>query len=154
MTKLNLSQAAKVVGKNRVTLWRHINAGKLSAERDRDGNPLVDTSELLRVYGEMKTVATPTIKKKQQHETPSYDELLELIKALKDEQSEMKEIILDLRNRLEHKPEPASAANDNVTNSKPEDDPEWPKEARSFADIAKREEIREKYNSPDDAQKE
>lgn len=58
MAKLNLSQAAKIVGRNRTTLWRHINNGKLSIERDRDGNPLVDTSELLRVYGEMKLDAT------------------------------------------------------------------------------------------------
>lgn len=152
MTKLNLSQAARVVGKSRVTLWRHIKSGKLSAERDRDGNPLVDTSELLRVYGEMKATATPKTKIKQQLETLPYHELLELIRDLKNEQFEMKKIILDLRNRIEHKP--VSDEHDNVTNSKPEDDPEWPKEALSFADIAKREEIREKYNSPDDAQKE
>jgi hypothetical protein len=145
MPKLNLSQAAKAVGKNRVTLWRHINSGKLSAERDRDGNPLVDTSELLRVYGEIKQPATPRDTKKQQHETPAYDELLKLIKELKKEQSEMKEVIFDLRNRLEYKPESTSKTHEKVTNSKPEDDPEWPKEALTFADIAKRNEIRKKY---------
>ncbi|MGX2962143.1 MerR family transcriptional regulator [Shewanella sp. FeAMO] len=154
MAKLNLSQAAKVVNKSRVTIWRHIKSGKLSAERDRDGNPLVDTSELLRVYGEMKVIATPKTKTKQQLETPHYHDLLELIRDLKNEQFEMKEIILDLRNRIEHKPASASDEHDNVTNSKPEDDPEWPKEALSFADIAKREEIREKYNFPDNARKE
>jgi hypothetical protein len=145
MTKLNLSQAAKAVGKNRVTLWRHINTGKLSAERDRDGNPLVDTSELLRVYGELKKHATPSNSKKQQSETPSYDELLLLVKELRNEQSEMKEIILDLRNRLEYKPASTPDKHENVTNSRPEDDPEWPKEAITFADIAKRSELRRKY---------
>lgn len=145
MAKLNLSQAAKVVGKNRVTLWRHINTGKLSAERDQDGNPLVDTSELLRVYGELKKSVTPSNTKKQQHETPSYNELLLLVMELKEEQSEMKEIILDLRNRLEYKPASTPDKHEKVTDSKPEDDPEWPKEARSFADIAKRNELRKRY---------
>lgn len=146
MTKLNLSQAAKAVGKNRVTLWRHINNGKLSAERDRDGNPLVDTSELLRVYGELKNSATPRNSKKQQHETPSYDELLLLVKELKKEQSDMKEIILELKNRIEYKPKIAQEKHEIVTNSNPEDDPEWPKDAITFADISKRNELREKYN--------
>jgi len=147
MTKLNLSQAAKVVGKNRVTLWRHINTGKLSAERDRDGNPLVDTSELLRVYGELKKPATPSNNKKQQSETPSYDELLLLIKELKEEQSEMKEIILDLRNRLEYKPVAAQPEDEKVTNSNPEDDPEWPQEIKSFADILLRDQIKKRYRT-------
>lgn len=145
MTKLNLSQAAKAVGKNRVTIWRHINTGKLSAERDRDGNPLVDTSELLRVYGEIKKPATPSNTKKQQHETPSYNELLLLVKDLKEAQSEMKEIILELKNRLEYKPV-VSNHHEKVTKSRPEDDPEWPKEAITFADIAKRNEIRKKHD--------
>lgn len=146
MAKLNLSQAAKAVGKNRVTLWRHINTGKLSAERDRDGNPLVDTSELLRVYGEIKEPATHRNTKKQQLETVAYDELLLLVKELREEQSEMKKIILDLTNRLEYKSVAPIVKDENVTESKPEDDPDWPKEALTFADIAKRNEIRKKYD--------
>lgn len=145
MAKLNLSQAAKAVGKSRVTLWRHINTGKLSAERDRDGNPLVDTSELLRVYGEIKNSATPRNTKNKHHETPSYDELLLLVKALKEEQSEMKEIILDLKNRLEYKPTPTQETHEKVTNSRPENDLEWPKVALTIADITKRNDIRKKY---------
>jgi len=147
MAKLNLSQAAKAVGKNRVTLWRHINTGKLSAERGRDGNPLVDTSELLRVYGELKEFATPRNSKKKRDETPSYEELVRLVSELKKDQSEMKSIILDLRNRLEYTPieNTKSPSLDSVSKSKCEDDPEWPKSAKSFADLLKRNEIRMGY---------
>ena len=147
MAKLNLSQAAKAVGKSRVTLWRHINTGKLSAERDHDGNPLVDTSELLRVYGELKINATPGNSKKKQHETPSYDELLSLIKELKKDQFEMKEIILDLKNRLEYKPTNSPNEDEKVTNSIAEDDPEWPQEVSSFADILLRNKIKLRYRN-------
>lgn len=138
MAKLNLSQASKLVGKNRTTLWRHISSGRLSAENDRNGKPLVDTSELLRVYGEFEKNATPQKEEMQHHATPSYEELLTLIKELKKEQEEMKSMLQNFQNRLEHKPE---------ENLRPEDDPQWPREVNSFADIALRNEIKAKYQS-------
>lgn len=142
MAKLNLSQAAKAVGKNRVTIWRHINSGKLSAEKDRDGNPLVDTSELLRVYGELKSNATRSNTKKQHDETPSYEELLLLVKEMRREQSEMKEMISTLQNRLEHK-QPIPSHNEGI--SRAEQDPSWPKNIETMQDIVIRKELREKY---------
>lgn len=145
MAKLNLSQAAKIVGRNRTTLWRHINNGKLSIERDRDGNPLVDTSELLRVYGEMKLDATLEQEKKHHNETPSYDELFQLVQEMKKEQSEMRLLILELSNRLEYKSEKPADTIESVTNSNPELDPEWPKEVKTLADITLRNEIKAKY---------
>ncbi|MDT3309704.1 hypothetical protein [Shewanella vaxholmensis] len=145
MAKLNLSQAAKIVGRNRTTLWRHINNGKLSIERDRDGNPLVDTSELLRVYGEMKLDATLEQEEKHHNETPSYDELFQLVQEMKKEQSEMRLLILELSNRLEYKSEKPADTIESVTNSNPELDPEWPKEVQTFADITLRNEIKAKY---------
>lgn len=144
MAKLNLSQAAKAVGKNRVTLWRHINSGKLSAERDRDGNPLVDTSELIRVYGEIRQPATPRNTAKQQRETPTYDELLSLITELKKEQKEMKELLINLQNRLEHK-SPQNELKSVLLKKTAEDDPSWPKTVETMQDLIKRKELREIY---------
>lgn len=142
MAKLNLSQAAKAVGKNRVTIWRHINSGKVSAERDRDGNPFIDTSELLRAYGELNGFATQLNTEAQHSETPGVDELLTLIKELKKEQSEMKELIQDLRNRLEYKPE---IKDDVITSSRAENDPDWPNEIKTISDLLLRESIRKKH---------
>jgi hypothetical protein len=145
MAKLNLSQAAKVVGRNRTTLWRHINSGKLSSERDRDGNPWVDTSELMRVYGELKTVATQNSKIKQHNETLTNSELIAVIELLRVEQQAMKEQIANLAYRLEHKPKDL----DSVTNSrliKAEDDPLWPREVRTMSDITLRNDLKKKYS--------
>lgn len=144
MAKLNLSQAAKCVGKSRVTLWRHINSGKLSAERDRDKNPLVDTSELIRVYGEIRQPATPRNTKAQQRETPTYDELTSLISELKKEQNEMKALLINLQNRLEHK-SPQSTAKTASPTKTAEDDPNWPKTVKTMQDLIKRKELREMY---------
>ena len=58
MPKLNMSQAARAAGKSRKTLYRHIDAGKLSMEKDATDNPVIDVSELQRVYGDLNMNAT------------------------------------------------------------------------------------------------
>ena len=143
MTKINLSKAAEVVGKNRTTIWRHVKKGKLSIERNRDGLPLVDISELIRVYGELKKPATLTKTKKQHSATESYEVLLEEIKKLRAEQAEMKEQIISLTHRLTGKP--LEKVTDSSIPKRPEDDPDWPKEIKTMSDLALRREIREKH---------
>jgi hypothetical protein len=146
MAKLNLSQAAKVTGKNRTTIWRHINSGKLSSERDRDGLPFVDTSELIRVYGELTSIATGTPEKKSHQATHEYQELIATVELLRKEQAEMKKQIENLTNRIGYtatrgvRIEP-----DTVIQTKPEDDPKWPKEIRTMADIALRHDLKALY---------
>lgn len=54
MAKLNISQAAKRVGVSRQTFYRHIEKKGISTTKDAEGNPLIDVSELLRVYGELQ----------------------------------------------------------------------------------------------------
>lgn len=54
MAKISISEAARLSGKNRSTLHRHIKSGKLSKYLDDDNNPLIDTSELARVYSSFK----------------------------------------------------------------------------------------------------
>mgnify|MGYP000875857937 CR=1 FL=1 len=50
-TRFNLTQAAKAAGVTRRTLYNHINQGKVTASRDEKNNPVIDVSELIRVYG-------------------------------------------------------------------------------------------------------
>ena len=54
MAKISISEAARLTGKNRSTLHRHIKTGKLSKDSDDEGNPVLDTSELARVYPSFK----------------------------------------------------------------------------------------------------
>lgn len=53
MAKISISEASRLTGKNRSTLHRHIKSGKLSKIMDGD-TPVVDTSELARVYPSFK----------------------------------------------------------------------------------------------------
>ena len=51
----NISEAAKAAGVSRRTLQRHIEQGRVSSRSDEGGNKFIDTSELLRAYGNLIT---------------------------------------------------------------------------------------------------
>jgi hypothetical protein len=50
MTMLSLLEAAEQVGKSKSTLWRASKRGELSVTKNEDGQILVDSSELFRVF--------------------------------------------------------------------------------------------------------
>jgi hypothetical protein len=78
MSKNNISQAAKMTGKTRTTIYKKIKSGELSAELGEDGNRLIDTAELLRVFGELVTPDTVSMDVHTIHsETPQVTPLLE-----------------------------------------------------------------------------
>jgi len=54
MAVVSISEAARLTGKSRRTIQRHIGAGKLSKVAGCDS---IDTSDLIRVYGEIKDVS-------------------------------------------------------------------------------------------------
>ena len=57
MALVNFTQAAKMAGISRSYFHRkYIKQGVLSVTTDADGNKKVDTSELLRVFGELKGI--------------------------------------------------------------------------------------------------
>jgi hypothetical protein len=45
-------EAAKIVGKSRQTIYRHIEKKPITVEKDDEDNVYIDASELLRVYGD------------------------------------------------------------------------------------------------------
>lgn len=49
--QVSISKAADMVGITRATLYRHIEKKGISVEQDEEGNPKIDVSELIRVYG-------------------------------------------------------------------------------------------------------
>lgn len=88
MAQLSISEAAKLVARDRKTLYRLIKEGRLSATQDATGTRQVETSELLRVFGEIRQPETlsetprdsrATVSMRQ-HETVE-SEKIELLKA-------------------------------------------------------------------------
>lgn len=98
MAEVSVSKAAKLSGKSRSTIQRHIKEGKLSAGRNRAGSPVIDVSELLRVYGNLATGETaqtaPIIQHETPHETPTetaaIEALREELRAAKDREEWLK----------------------------------------------------------------
>ena len=81
MTKLNLTQAAKAAGIARGTLYRHIKDGKVTCEENDNGERVIDTSELLRVYKRLHNDATSqgdvANDESEQHGTPHDVQLIQ-----------------------------------------------------------------------------
>ena len=61
MAIVRVTEAYKLVGKTRKTIQRYISIGKLSKTIGSDGKEGIDTSELLRVFGELSTQDTTQI---------------------------------------------------------------------------------------------
>lgn len=69
MALVSISKAAKLAGINRSNFYTsYLNQGKISVVRDERNRPCVDTSELLRVFGSLKSEGLGI----QQDTTPSY----------------------------------------------------------------------------------
>jgi hypothetical protein len=106
MPKVSLSEAARLTGKARQTIHRHIDKGKLTKEIDGTGSPVLDVAELERVYGTLQQPnLSPTVPEIQ-HETANNDNLLqrelELLREERErERNQFTNQIDDLRRRLD-----------------------------------------------------
>jgi len=82
-TRLNLTQAAKAAGVTRRTLYNHINQGKVTASRDEKNNPVIDVSELIRVYGNVNLPVKkfPTVSQRENIQKNFTPDALETLRA-------------------------------------------------------------------------
>ena len=63
---VNISQACKLAGISRTVFYEnYIKKGKVSTTRDARNRPMVDTTEILRVFGELQKVTDLTDKIEQ-----------------------------------------------------------------------------------------
>lgn len=93
--KLSVTQAAKAAGVSRTTIYEKLNSGELSRQ---DGK--IDTSELLRVFGELKgagdsTDSEQTVSSPEAHQAQWFQSLIdrqqEQIEALNEQLREAQE---------------------------------------------------------------
>lgn len=96
MAKHTISEAAKLTGKARSTLHRHLKEGRLSKGQGADGQPAIDTAELVRVYGPLQGRSSSATDPIGQHATPERDAPLQAkIDAMKDAQIDQLRADLD-----------------------------------------------------------
>jgi hypothetical protein len=114
-----MTEAAKLAKVSRRTIQRYTKSGKLSVTKDRQGNPLVDTAELARVFGQL---VTPPKEKMSQPVATDKELLLQLqeqIKLLTNKVEEQSVEIQNLGNRLTHSESPAPQVPKAQTRAKP-----------------------------------
>jgi hypothetical protein len=107
----NVTDSALLVLKSRKTIQRYIANGKLTVTRDDLGNPQIDTTELLRVFGKLSQVSQKKIIKKshdvppklsQQNNDDRVDKLLSAVERLEKVVEKQSQQIASLL-QLEHK---------------------------------------------------
>lgn len=96
----SVSQAQKLTGKSRRTLYRDMASGRVSYRTGVRGHRDFETSELIRVYGEPEKDGTeewPTVT--QSSGTQNDAEMIDEIRDLRQEVSELKSMLLRLDNK-------------------------------------------------------
>ncbi len=68
MAKVNISTAAKMVGVDRSTFYRHVAEKGITLEEKNTKRPKVDVSELIRVYGDKVKTPDQILQQKNNHE--------------------------------------------------------------------------------------
>lgn len=115
-----LPEAQKLTGKSRRTLYRDMATGRLSWVSESENSRRLETSELIRVYGELKPLAQSECENMAHGGTalgtPDTALILAELKALREEVTELHQAL----RLLEYKPELAQPdTGDSVPDNKP-----------------------------------
>lgn len=105
--------AQKLTGKARSSLYRDMSSGRLSYRKDLDGGRSIETSELIRVYGELRQCEI-ALRDDERHgdeaQNQVMSELVREIKSLREEVSRLRNELQEVR-RIEDKTESAEISN-------------------------------------------
>ncbi|HEI8900829.1 TPA: DNA-binding protein [Klebsiella aerogenes] len=96
MARVSISEAARLTGKSRTTLHRLIKVGDLSTCSGERNAKMIDTSELLRVFGafEQPKAEHHSGRVSEQGDTPTVDQSEQVIRHLKQEIEHLNTLLL------------------------------------------------------------
>lgn len=94
--QLSIAEAARLYGKQRKTLYRHMDAGRLSYQVLGSGRRALDLAELIRVYGEPPgqrhgNDTHPAVGVTREGEAQVWRAMLEELQALRREVAELRQ---------------------------------------------------------------
>lgn len=103
MALITISEASRLAGKNRTTIYKYINNRKLSVVVSVDGVRKIDTSELFRVFPDCKIEIKqhPSDNTSQQQATDEINSLKQEIQHLKELMSAQRDLLLEKDKRNE-----------------------------------------------------
>jgi predicted nuclease with TOPRIM domain len=105
MSYVNITEAAKLAGISRNYLYvKYIKTGKITVTR-RNDVPMIDTAEILRVFGELKTddsnLVDNSIREITEKNTIEYIELREKLARIEAENRQLQERLDDKERHLQ-----------------------------------------------------
>lgn len=89
-TKLTIKEAVERIPVSESSLRRAIKTGEISSEKDNRGRRLIDTSELIRVYGELSDASVNSEAMNTVDTSKIIDLLTEQVGDLKEQITELK----------------------------------------------------------------
>lgn len=119
---VNITEASKLAGIGRETLYKnYINKGKISTLRDERNRPMIDTVEILRVFGRLKGVGiTPNGNLSTPHNPtpentpPTHPDTTAELAYLKAENAQLRERLEEAKGREQWHQEQAGKLTDTI----------------------------------------
>ena len=116
-----LNEAVKLTGRSRRSIYRDMDRGLVSYGLDAFGNRQFETSELMRAYGALASVAQPDTPEMAHLGTNKpWDQVIAELQALRKEIQELRATVL----LIEHKPESPPVAKP-LAPEKPQEPATW-----------------------------
>lgn len=106
MAQISISEASRLTGKSRTTLHKLIKAGELSTCRGERNVKLLDTSEILRVFGALSFEQT------EQVSLPNFEQ------SFTGNSGEHEHVVQQLKQEIEHLRELLSAQSSHIDSLK------------------------------------
>ena len=85
MALLSISASARASGKDRNTIKRYLKDGRLSSTKDASGNPVIDTAELVRVFGPLVSTGAPDAQGQTPASAPDHPALSQVVETLREQ---------------------------------------------------------------------
>lgn len=154
---ISIEKAMSLTGKSKNALYRMMAQDRLNFVRCTKGKRFIEVAELRRVYGELHSEPTEPTVTGPQSVNVNNDELVALIGQMRGELNALSEKVdrqTDLIESLTSNgpvvaapavSQPTLAAPVAVIADSPEKDPDWPPFITCYADLAKRDEIKARY---------
>ena len=101
MALLPVSKAADLVGLSRKTMYAHVRSGKVSASKDSKGVLLIDTSELIRVFGVLRQEKDSEGNNARQVESSDFNQsMLDKMEQMTRQIESLTEKVMELQKQL------------------------------------------------------
>jgi hypothetical protein len=85
MAYLSISASARASGKDRNTIKRYLKDGRLSSTKDASGNQVIDTAELVRVFGPLVSTGAPYAQEQTPPSAPENPVLSQVVETLREQ---------------------------------------------------------------------